>query len=641
VDDRDDVISLQDYLTVLRRRRWLIVAVVVLTVLAAVGASLVQTPVYEAEAEVIVEPVRRAQDVSLEELLGGQQNSFVETERLVVTSRPVATRAAEALGTSEVSELLEDVRVEAVRDTRVVRILATDTDPVQAASTADAFATAYLDHRRAQAVDELLAAAATIETRATAIREDIAAIDAQLEDADGDEETALQLERDSLIAQLATVNAQAAEAGDGGASVAGGGSVLSPAEVPVTPVSPQPLRNAALALVLGLMLGVGLAFLRDFMDDVIRDESDFKRATGGRPIVGRIPGWTDPDGSDRLATIVDPMSTASEAYRELSAGVRFMLLATREVDDVLPEDGTPLGRSIMMTSSTAGDGKTSTAANLAVAAARVGLRTLLVDADLRRASVGKRFGLGRTTGLSDVLLSGDSLHDHVVGVGVDNLLILPAGTIPPNPSELLASPAMRALERDIAQQVDLVIYDSPAVLAVPDALELGRHVDLAIIVARADVTGRRQLASAIERLEQVGTEVSGTVLNDIDGSNDAYYYSYYYGGKDGPSGSSASASASSASSRDAAHGKRGRRSRPDGEPTGRAARKARKAGGVGSARPAPLGSDRTPGQQSPSPSGWARESVEAGSASRGVDATDRLPAVRSDVDQPLFGPRES
>jgi polysaccharide biosynthesis transport protein len=637
VDDRDDVISLQDYLTVLRRRRWLIVAVVVLTVLAAVGASLVQTPVYEAEAEVIVEPVRRAQDVSLEELLGGPQNSFVETERLVVTSRPVATRAAEVLGTSEVSELLEDVRVEAVRDTRVVRILATDTDPVQAASTADAFATAYLDHRRAQAVDELLAAAATIETRATAIREDIAAIDAQLEDADGDEETSLQLERDSLIAQLATVNAQAAEAGDGGTSVAGGGSVLSPAEVPVTPVSPQPLRNAALALVLGLMLGVGLAFLRDFMDDVIRDESDFKRATGGRPIVGRIPGWTDPDGSDRLATIVDPMSTASEAYRELSAGVRFMLLATREVGDALPEDGAPLGRSIMMTSSSAGDGKTSTAANLAVAAARVGLRTLLVDADLRRASVGKRFGLGRTTGLSDVLLSGDSLHDHVVGVGVDNLLILPAGTIPPNPSELLASPAMRALERDIAQQVDLVIYDSPAVLAVPDALELGRHVDLAIIVARADVTGRRQLASAIERLEQVGTEVSGTVLNDIDGSNDAYYYSYYYGDKNGPSGSSAS----SASTGDVAHGKRGRRSKPDGEPKGRAARKARKAGEVGSGRPAPLGSDRTPGQQSPGASGWARESVEAGSASRGIDATDRLPAVRSDVDQPLFGPRES
>ena len=113
-------------------------------------------------------------------------------------------------------------------------------------------------------------------------------------------------------------------------------------------------------------------------------------------------------------------------------------------------------------------------------------------------------------------------------VGIDNLRILTAGSIPPNPHELLASPAMRALERDIRQRVDLVIYDTPAVLAVPDALELGRHVDLAILVGRAGVTGRRQLQSAIERLTQVGTDVAGTVLNDISGRADGYYYAYYY-----------------------------------------------------------------------------------------------------------------
>jgi capsular exopolysaccharide synthesis family protein len=185
----------------------------------------------------------------------------------------------------------------------------------------------------------------------------------------------------------------------------------------------------------------------------------------------------------------------------------------------------------------AGDGKTSTAANLAVAAARVGLRTLLIDTDLRRPTVHKRFGLGKTTGLTDVLLSGDSLRDHVVSVGVDNLRVLPAGTLPPNPHELLASPAMRALERDVVRRADLVIYDSPAVLAVPDALELGRHVDVAILVGRAGTTGRRHLTAAIERMEQVGTEVAGTVLNGIEGS-DSYYYSYYYtevpgGGDDG------------------------------------------------------------------------------------------------------------
>src|SRR5690606_23839670 len=136
-----------------------------------------------------------------------------------------------------------------------------------------------------------------------------------------------------------------------------------------------------------------------------------------------------------------------------------------------------------------------------------------VDADLRRPTVGKRFGMGRATGLSDVLLNGDDLRDHVLEVGIDNLRVLPAGTIPPNANELLASTAMRAFEREVLRRADLVIYDSPAVLAVPDALELGRQVDVTVLVARAGRTSRRELGAALERLQQVGIQVAGTVLN--------------------------------------------------------------------------------------------------------------------------------
>jgi polysaccharide biosynthesis transport protein len=516
----DDVISLQDYLVVLKRQRLLVAATVILVVVAAVGVSFAQTPVYEAESEVVVEPIRRTQDVSLEELLL-PQNNVVQTERLVVTSRPVAERVVEVLGLPSTSTALEQVRVETVGDTRVLRIVATHPDPARASQLADAFASAYLDHKRDQAVEGLLAARGNLEDRAQALRTEIA----ELDEADEVDE----VQRDALLAQLAQVVAQSAELGDSAGTVSGGGSVLTPAEVPTSPVSPRPLRTGALALVLGLLLGVGLAFLRDHIDDVVRDEADFKRATGGRPILGRIPTWNDPEGGERLATILEPSSIASESYRELSAGVRFLLLAhTRAQDDSDAAAARPPGRSIMVASAHAGDGKTSTAANLAVAAARVGLRTLLIDTDLRRPSVHKRFGLGQTTGLTDVLLSGDDLRDHVIAVGVDNLRILPAGTIPPNPHELLASPAMRALERDVVRRADLVIYDSPAVLAVPDALELGRHVDVAVLVGRAGTSSRRQLTAAIERMEQVGTDVAGTVLNDIDSKNDGYYYSYYY-----------------------------------------------------------------------------------------------------------------
>lgn len=535
--ERDDVISLQDYLTVLRRRFWLVLATVVLVTVSAVSVAFTQTPVYEADTEVVVEPVRRTQDATLEELLA-PSGTAVQTERLIVTSRPVAERVAAQLDLPDTRAALRDVRVEAVSDTRVVRVIVSDTDPAAAAARADAFAASYLEHKRDQALEGLLAARSNLDSRAGDLRASVA----ELDEDDGADEA----ERDALLAQLAQVTAQLAELGDGGQALTGGGSVLTPAEVPTTPVSPRPLRTGALAVVLGLLLGVGLAFLRDHFDDVVRDEGDFKRATGGRPVLGRVPTWSDPEGGDRLVTVLDPAALASEAYRELTSGVRFMLAALDDAAPVHPSANgvvsspfgtaqprpseTPerKGRSIVLVSAAAGDGKTSTAANLAVAAARTGLTTLLVDADMRRSTVGKRFGLGRTTGLSDLLAGNGDIADHVVPVGVDGLYVLPAGTVPPNPHELLASAAMRAFEKRVKDSVDLVIYDTPAVLAVPDALELGRHADLAILVGRAETSSRRQLAAAIERLGQVGTEISGTVLNDLSGRADAYYYAYYY-----------------------------------------------------------------------------------------------------------------
>ena len=516
--ERDDVISLEDYLAVVRRQARLIVLTTVIVVVSGVAVSFAQTPLYEGEADVVVEPVRRTQDVSLEDLLA-PSGTAVETERRIMQSRAVVERAAEALGTSDLRALNEEVRVEAVRETRIVQVIATDPDPARAADIANAYTQAYLDYRRDQAVDELLAARASLEDRAAELQDRIEQIDAN-----GTTDTGEGVEREALIAQLAQVSAQIAELGDAAEAVSGGGQVLTPAEPATSPVSPRPLRTGALAVVLGLLLGIGLAFLRDHLDDVVRDEADFKRATSGRPILGRIPAWEDPSENERLVTLVAPSSVTSEAYRELSAGVRFLLLASQEGS----EDETAMGRSVMVSSAIAGEGKTSVACNLAIAAARVGLRTVLVDADLRRAAVRKRIGMGRATGVSDVLLSGGKPTEHLVDIGVENLRVLTAGTIPPNPNELLASTAMGALHRELAAGADLVIYDTPAALAVPDALELGRYVDLTVLVGRQGASGRRQLAAVIERFDQTGTKVDGTVLNCIDSRSAGYYYTYQY-----------------------------------------------------------------------------------------------------------------
>ena len=566
--ERDNVFSLQDYLAVLRRQRGLIALVAVFAAVGGAAWFLLQTPEYEAQAELALERVRAAQDVSLNELLNPAGN-VRDTDVDGATSATVAQSAAELLGRDDPSQLRTQVRAESVSDDRILRIIATDPDPMTAAQIADAFATSFIEYRRQEAVDTVLLTQGELDQRASEIRSEISRVDAQIaaldipdpvvedEVADGeeaedealeeeaaddelvreptleelDELETLQIRRNALRTQLSQVIARSTELGESADALTGFAADFTSASVPTTPVGNTLLEVAGVAAILGLALGIALAFVRDHFDDVIRDEDDFKRASDGRPVLGRIPIWKPRDNdTERVASIVDPTSSAAEAYRELSAGVRFLLVAQADEPehDAAEHHGLTRSRSVMICSASIGEGKTETAANLAVAAARVGLRTVLVDADLRRPAVAKRFGLGRSTGLSDALLNGEPAEAHMVDVGVDDLFVLPAGTIPPNPAELLASPAMRAMQQGLLRKYDLVVIDTPAVLAVPDALEIGPYVDLAVLVGRVGQTGRRRLGAAMERLGQVGAVVSGTVLNGLDRATDGYYYAYAY-----------------------------------------------------------------------------------------------------------------
>ena len=272
---------------------------------------------------------------------------------------------------------------------------------------------------------------------------------------------------------------------------------------------------------MGLLLGVGLAFIRDHFDDGIRDEARLRDATSGRPVLGQIPHWSD-DRTGRLATIIDPASPVSEAYRALSTNVRFMLAASR--DDGSSESP---GRVLLVSSASPLEGKTSVSGNLAVAAARVGLQVVLVDADLRHPMLSRSFGLYDSPGLSDVLASGDSAEDYLIDVGVPNLRLLAGGSIPPNPAELLASTAAASALRKLHDDADLLIVDSAPVLRVADALELMTTADLVLLVARRGISHMRAIAATVERINQAGGRVSGSVLNDIDSRTSAYTYGYH------------------------------------------------------------------------------------------------------------------
>ncbi len=262
-----------------------------------------------------------------------------------------------------------------------------------------------------------------------------------------------------------------------------------------------------------------------------------------RPVVGRIPRWRLPADVRRGAiTLLDPTSIASEAYRELSTNVRFLIMGRSSGSGDAAGGGDAAGddaagavverraAAVMVVSAAANNGKTATAVNLAIAAARSGQRVVLVDADLRRASVGRFLGLGRLRGLSDAIVDGSEIRNALIGVGVDNLRVLPSGTIPPNPTDLLAGRGMERIHSELSRIADLIVYDTPAALAVPDVLEIGRLVDGAVLVLLHRESTRREVSATVERLETLGIPVVGTVLNGIDTRSDAYYhyYAYYY-----------------------------------------------------------------------------------------------------------------
>ncbi|MER7796450.1 polysaccharide biosynthesis tyrosine autokinase [Microbacterium sp. NPDC096154] len=284
-----------------------------------------------------------------------------------------------------------------------------------------------------------------------------------------------------------------------------------PAEAPVSPNVPL---NLALGALVGLALGVGFAVLRTVLDTRIRSSRDVAALTE-RPIIGGIP--LDPKAKERpLILHADPLNPRSEAFRALRTNLQFL--------DI---EG---GKSFVMTSSVPSEGKSTTAVNLAIALADAGKRVVLIDADLRKPKVADYLGIEGGVGLTDVLIGRAELTDVLQKWGRRSLYILPAGKIPPNPSELLGSLQMAQLLEDFSRDADIVILDAPPLLPVTDAAVLAKRTGGAIVAVAAGATHRNQLATALDALETVDARVAGLVLTMVPTRGpDAYDYGYQYG----------------------------------------------------------------------------------------------------------------
>ncbi len=293
-------------------------------------------------------------------------------------------------------------------------------------------------------------------------------------------------------------------------------SLVDPADPPSTPVKPNRLLNITMAVLVGLLGGIGLAFFLEYIDDSVKGPEDVEKYLR-TPLLGVVPrfGRGTDDKSRDLVSINDPKSTISEMFRSARTGILFS-----------SSKGEP--RTLLVWSVGAGEGKTMVAVNLGVTMAQSKSRTLIIDADLRRRRLHKSFEMENDAGLSTYLSGQRAAEELVKKTRIENLSILPAGPAPPDPSELLGSEKMRSLIGSLLSSYDRVIIDSAPAMVVTDAALLASMVDGIVQVIAASKVSRKHLQRGIEQMTKVGGNNLGAILNKLKAQKGGYYYSGYY-----------------------------------------------------------------------------------------------------------------
>jgi polysaccharide biosynthesis transport protein len=512
-----------------RRWRWIVGSVIVLLGLA-LFLSLQQNKVYSASTKLLLRTV--ADETALITDPNARVAFFadrqINNQMQVIESAAVRAVVEEEFdGDLDVGDVSAEVTQLASDG---VELTVKSEDPEVAAELANLYAENYIEYSRNEKLDSLEQANALLIERTaevTARREVIAApitaIDAQIQ-ASGST-PALQAERlllqqelaaeleplDELIALYTrTQETLALSAGLAPSDVA---QVLSPATTPGSPDSPKPIRDGAIGAMAGIAIGLALALAREFLDQSIRTTDDLERVLKGRyPLLGVIPEVS----SKEIAVVAGPGShtVVAEAYRALRTSVRFA-----ELDRPI--------KVLQITSGSAGEGKTTTAANLARMLTQAGHRVAVACCDLRRPTIHNLLGVPGAPGLAEVVVGERQLADAISQV--DSLTyVLPAGASPPNPSELLGSSRAERVIGALADEMDYTVIDTPPVLPVTDAIVVSRLADATLVVVRAGGTTRRELDHTIAALEQASAPIIGIVLNRA-GQGDRNTYGYEYG----------------------------------------------------------------------------------------------------------------
>lgn len=493
-DHNPNIVDLRDYLGVLRRHRWTVVATTAIVVVVALIGTLIQPRTYEAAVKIAVQPPSEGSD--LERILFGATDLGTQREILTSTAliRGVLAEHDLPRGESDVDDFLnDDVTVDEVDGTTVLLVTVRAREPRMAASLAQSMAESYLAYLQRDAADRTVEAKADLATAERTTRSELRSIEEQLSEGAGTTRQSLEEERDQLYARLRWIATRRAELENATAFMRRG-DIIQPAFVPDEPAAPDPLRTGVLALVVGGMLGIGLAFLRDHLDDVVRDGTAVRACAAG-PVLAVVQSVQhDAEGHAASAT-----GQAADGYHRL----RSQLIARSR------SDGRSGLRIVVTPAGKAGDAAV-VATNLSLCLARSGRRVALIDGDLRRATASGMFGM-EGPGLADVLAGRASLID-VVGRPDPNVQVVPAGAADAARSDDFASAPFKRLLDMLARDVDDLIVIAPSVAAQADALDVAAQGCGIVLVARPFVTTRTEVCEAVDQFAQLGARVVGTVL---------------------------------------------------------------------------------------------------------------------------------
>ena len=509
--------ELRQYFNTLRKWLWLILLSTAVATVASFLTTRQQPPIYSSKTTLIVGSTIENPNPSGNDVWLGQQ--LAQTYAELAKRDAIRQAAMQALGLSQ----LPQYSVTLVPNTQLLEINVVGANPERVQAVAQEVARQLIEQSPSAPEREQRDRQAFVnkqlqelETNIDSTKARIEELQTQLADMFSARQIAdTQTQIGGLEQKLANYQANYASLltfVEGGVNSI---RVVEPATLPTVPIGPNKGMTILLAAAIGLLLALGAAFLLDYLDDTIKTPDDVQTATHLATLgaIARIEGETI---ADKLVTVSHPKSPNAEAFRILRTNLLFSAV-----------DHPP--HTMLVTSSSPSEGKSTTLANLGVVMAQQGQRVVLVDSDLRRPTLHRLFQLPNQAGLTNALL-----HEHPTAATfmqptkIDNLSVLTSGPLPPNPAELLGSARFGELLRDLQLHADVILLDSPPALAVTDAPVLARQVDGVLLIVDAGVTCRQLAANAQETLSKVGAKVLGVALNRLKPKTSGYYYYHYY-----------------------------------------------------------------------------------------------------------------